>query len=61
MIHTFEEILTRTAANPNETAPEAAMPQTAWKTLLGNAIQGLRRPYTPETFRRWLQTNHPRA
>ena len=27
MIHTFEEILTRTPANPSETASEAAMPQ----------------------------------
>ena len=61
MIHTFEEILTRTPANPNETAPEAVMPQTAWEALLQEAVQGLRRPYTPDTLSWWLQTTHPRA
>ena len=44
MIRTFEEILTRTPASPNETAPEAHMPHAAWKTLLRDAVQGLRRP-----------------
>ena len=29
MTHTLEEIRTRTPANPNKTAPEAAMPQAA--------------------------------
>ena len=61
MVHTFEEIRTRTPANPNEAAPEAAMPQAAWEALLRDAVQGLRPPYTPETLRRWLQTTHPHA
>ena len=30
MVHTFEEVRTRTPANPNEAAPEAIMPQAAW-------------------------------
>ena len=29
MVHTFEEVRTRIPANPNEAAPEAAMPQAA--------------------------------
>ena len=61
MIHTFEQICTRTLANPNETAPEAAMPQAAWETPFRDAVQGLRPPYTPETLSWWLQTTHPRA
>ena len=44
---------------PNEAAPDAAMPQVAWEALLGDAVQGLRPPHTPETLRRWLQTTHP--
>ena len=60
MIHTFEEIRTHIPANPNDTAPEAAMRQAAWQALLQDAVQGLRTPYTPETLRRWLQTTHPR-
>ena len=44
MTHTFEEIVTRTPGNPNETALEATMPQAAWEALLGNAVQGLCRP-----------------
>ena len=31
MVHTFEEVRTRTPANPNEAAPEAIMPQAAWE------------------------------
>ena len=41
MVHTFEEIRTRTPANPNEAAPEAAMPQAACEALLRYAVQGL--------------------
>ena len=48
MVHTFEEIRTRTPANPNEAAPEAIMPQAAWEALLRDAVQGLRPPYTPQ-------------
>ena len=59
--HTLEEILTRTPANPNKTAPEATMPQRAWEALLRDAVQGLRRPYTPETLRQWLHTTRPWA
>ena len=51
MTHNFEEILTRTPANPNKTAVEAAMPPRAWGTLLRDAVQGLRPPYIPETLR----------
>ena len=47
-MHTFEEIRTRTPANPNEAALEAAMPQVAWEALLRDAVQGLRPPYTPQ-------------
>ena len=46
MVHTFEEIRTRTPANPNEAAPEAAMPQAVLEALLRDAVQGLRPPYT---------------
>ena len=41
MTHTFGEILTRTPAYPNETAPEAAMLPRAWQTLLRDAAEGL--------------------
>ena len=41
MVHTFEEIRTRTPANPNEAAPEAIIPQAAWEALLQDASQGL--------------------
>ena len=61
MVHIFEEIRTRTPASPNETAPEATMPQAALEALLRGAVQGLRPPYTPETLRRWLQTTRPQA
>ena len=57
---TFEEIRTRIPANPNEAAPEAAMPQAAWEALQDEG-QGLRPPYTTETLRRWLQTTHPQG
>ena len=46
MVHTFEEIRTRTPANPNKAATEATMPQAAWEVLLWDAVQGLRPPYT---------------
>ena len=49
MVHTFEEVRTRTPANPNEAAPEASMPQAAWEALLRDAVQGLRPPYTPKS------------
>ena len=61
MVHNFEEIRTRTPANPNEAAPEAVMPQAAWEALLRDAVQGLCHPYNPQTLRRWLQTTHPQA
>ena len=61
MVKTFEEIRTRTPANPKEAAPEDAMPQAAWKALLRDVVQGLRRPHTPKTLRWWLQTSHPQA
>ena len=37
------------------------MPQKAWEAVLRDGVQGIRRPYTPETLRRWLQNTHPRA
>ena len=61
MAHTFEEIRTRTPANPREAAPEAAMLQAAGEALLRDAVQGLRPPYTPRTLCRCLQTTHPQA
>ena len=61
MVHTFEEVRTRTAANPNEAAPEVIMPEAAWEALLRDAVQGLRPPYTPQALRQWLQATHPRA
>ena len=61
MVHTFEEIRTRTPANHNEAAPDATMPQVAWEALLRDAVQGLRPPYTPQTLRQWLQATHPQA
>ena len=61
MVHTFEEVRTRTPADPNEAAPEAIMPQAAWEALLCDAVQGLRPPYTPQTLRQWLQATHPQA
>ena len=48
MVHTFEEVRTRTPANPNEAAPEAIMPQAAWEALLRDAVQGLRPPTPPK-------------
>ena len=48
MVHTFEEIRTRTPAYPHEAAPETTMPQAAWEALLRDAVQGLRPPYTPQ-------------
>ena len=61
MVHTFEEIRTRTPANPNETVPEAIMPQVAWDALLRDAVQGLRPPYTPQALRQWFKATHPQA
>ena len=61
MVHTFEEIRTRTSADPNEAGPEAIMPQAAWEALLRDAVQGLRPPYTPEALRQWLQATHPQT
>ena len=61
MVHTFEEVRTRTPADPNEAAPEAIMPQAAWKALLRDAVQGLRPPYTPQALCQWLQATHHQA
>ena len=60
-MHTFEEVRTRTPADPNQAAPEAIMPQAAWEALLCDAVQGLRPPYTPQALRQWLQATHPQA
>ena len=48
MVHTFEEVRTRTPADLNEAPSEAIMPQVAWEALLRDAVQGLRPPYTPQ-------------
>ena len=61
MVHTFEEMRTRTPADPNEASPEAIMPQAAWEALLRYAVQGLRPPYTLKALRQWLQATHPQA
>ena len=60
-MHTFEEVRTRTLANPNEAAPEAIMPQAAWEALLRHGVQSLRPPYTPQALCQWLQDTHPQA
>ena len=60
-MHTFEEVRTRTPADPNEAAPKFIMPQAAWEALLREAVQGLRPPYTPRTLRHWLQAINPQA
>ena len=60
-MHTFEEVRTRTPADPNEAAPEAIMLQAAWEALLRDAVQGLCPPYTPQALRQWLQATHPQA
>ena len=57
----FNKILIRTPADPEDTAPEAAMSQRAWEVLLRDVIRGLCHPYTPKTLRRWLPTTHPQA
>ena len=61
MVHTFEEIRTRTPADPNKAAPEASMPQAAWEALLCDAVQGLCSPYTHQALCQWLQATHARA
>ena len=61
MVHAFEEVRTRTPADPNEAALEAIMPQAAWEALLRDAVQGLCPPYTPQALRQWLQATHPQA
>ena len=61
MVHTFEEVRTRTPADPNEAAPEAIMPQAAWEALLRDAVQGLLPPCTPQALRQWLQATQPQA
>ena len=61
MVHTYEEMRTRTPAYPNKAAPEAIMPQAAWEALLRDAVQGLRPPSTPQALRQWLQATHHQA
>ena len=61
MVHTFEEMRSRTPADPNEAALEAIMPQAAWGALLRDVVQGLRRPYTPQALCQWLKATHPKA
>ena len=61
MVYTFEEVRTRTPADPNEAALEAIMPQAAWEALLRDAVGGLRPPYTPRALRQWLQATHHQA
>ena len=46
MIHTFDQIRTRTPADP-KTAPEAVMPQAAREALLRDAVQDLHPPLHP--------------
>ena len=38
MVHTFEEMRTRTPADPKEAALEAIMPQAAREALLRDAV-----------------------
>ena len=59
-MHTFEEIRTRTPANPKEAALEAVIPQAVWEALLQDAVQGLCPPYTSQTLCLWLHPPDPR-
>ena len=61
MVHTFEEVRTRTPADPSKAAQEAIMPQAAWEARRWGAVQGLRPPYTPRTLRLWLQAAQTQA
>ena len=61
MVRNFEEVRTRTPADPNEAAPEAIMPQAACEALFRDAVQGLRPPYTPKALGQWLQATHLQA
>ena len=61
MVRTFEEMRTRTPADPNEAAPKAIMPQAAREALLRDAVQGLRPPCTPQALCQWLQATQPQA
>ena len=61
MLHTFEEMRTRTPVDPNKAAPEAIMPQAAWEALLRDAVPGLHPPYIPQALRQWLQATHRQA
>ena len=61
MVDNFEEIRTRTPANPKGAPQEAIMPQMAWEALLRDVVQGLRPPYTPKPPRQWLQATHRHA
>ena len=47
MVHTLEQIRTRTPTSPNDVVPEAAMPQAAQEALLWDAVQGFRPPKQP--------------
>ena len=60
-LDTFEELLGRSPHVPDDTALQAAMPQSACELFIRDAVQGLCPPYTPETLRRWLQTTQPNA
>ena len=57
----MEELLTHNPCDPDNTALEAAMPQSLWGTLLWDVAQGHALHFGPVTLRRWLQTTHPQA
>ena len=61
MVHTFEEVRTRSPADASEATLEAIMPQAAWEALLRDAVQGLRPTYTPQALRQWLQDTQPQT
>ena len=61
MVHTFEEVRTRTPANPNEAAPEAIMPQEHGRPSSAVRSRASAPPTAPKALRQWLRATHPQA
>ena len=60
MVHTFEEMRTRTPTDPNEAALEAIMPQAAWEALFCDAVQAPRPPTPPKPSANGFRPPTPR-
>ena len=62
MVHTFQEIRTRTPANPKQAAPGGCHAAGGMGSPLPGRGPGPPPPQTPEENpRRWLQTTHYQA